>query len=234
MVAASVMFEAGIQDPQGGPAPPSIVGASVIAAKYADGVMVASFTSIASAKQYLNIDRIHLIGEGCLVAAAGNHPDYQEALHNLSSIELEDSLWLRAKPKTPFEWTNYMRSYLYSQRNEMQPNWLHMLFAGVHEEKPYLSLVDVYGTAIEGDFFCPGLGQYYSIPSLRKNWRPDLSESECRALLTSAMRTMIAYLKPVTSQIQFARITKQGAVIESPTSLRQRWHPTYMDADSVN
>eukprot|EP01057_Protomagalhaensia_wolfi_P005958 Protomagalhaensia_wolfi_Nauph_80__5957@NODE_798_length_1987_cov_1094_545175_g599_i0_p2_GENE_NODE_798_length_1987_cov_1094_545175_g599_i0NODE_798_length_1987_cov_1094_545175_g599_i0_p2_ORF_typecomplete_len240_score39_70Proteasome/PF00227_26/3e22_NODE_798_length_1987_cov_1094_545175_g599_i051722 len=223
------MFEAGFSEPRGGPPPPTLVGASVLGAKFADGVLLASFTNITGVKHYLNLDRIHVIGEGTLVSAAGNHADYQEMLSTLMTKQEEDALWMKGKEKSAFEWRNLAQTLLYKQRTDIKPSWVYMLFAGFTEDRPYLGLVDLYGTAVDGDFFCPGLGQYFAIPDLRKNWKPDISESECRELMMKALKIMVGTLKPVTHQVQFAKITKEGVTMEAPVSIKEHWHSMFFD-----
>eukprot|EP01054_Gregarina_sp_Poly1_P004650 Gregarina_sp_Poly_1__4649@NODE_2485_length_2067_cov_219_457000_g1577_i0_p1_GENE_NODE_2485_length_2067_cov_219_457000_g1577_i0NODE_2485_length_2067_cov_219_457000_g1577_i0_p1_ORF_typecomplete_len219_score23_79Proteasome/PF00227_26/2_7e21_NODE_2485_length_2067_cov_219_457000_g1577_i0290946 len=207
---------------------PTAVGPSVVAVKYKEGVMMATFTNVAGHRAFLDIDRIQELGEKTLVTSTGDHADYQEALTVLNAQQQEDAMWLRGTEKNACEWRNLMQVRQYHHRNKMEPTWLNMLFAGFKDEAPYLGLVDVYGTAVDGDYFCPGLGQYFSIPDLRKFWRPDLSEHECRELITKCFKIMLARLKPITHQIQFAKITKTERVIESPITMRPIWHTTFV------
>eukprot|EP01055_Gregarina_sp_Pseudo9_P002739 Gregarina_sp_Pseudo_9__2738@NODE_2981_length_794_cov_100_350993_g2722_i0_p1_GENE_NODE_2981_length_794_cov_100_350993_g2722_i0NODE_2981_length_794_cov_100_350993_g2722_i0_p1_ORF_typecomplete_len221_score25_07Proteasome/PF00227_26/1_3e22_NODE_2981_length_794_cov_100_350993_g2722_i065727 len=207
---------------------PTITGASIIAAKYAEGVMMATFTSLYGGQPILEIDRIHTLGDGTLVGASGNHADYQEALYTLNGQQQQDALWLRGLEKNAYEWRNMMQAQLYQQRNKIAPSWISMLFAGFKDDAPYLGLVDYYGTAIDGDFFCPGLGHYFSVPDLAKNWKPDMNEEECRQMLTRCLRLMVRNLKTVTHQVQFAKITRKERVIEAPTPIRPFWHDTFI------
>lgn len=194
---------------------PVNVGTSVMAIKYADGVMLAADTAVAygSMKKTKHSQRMAQISTDTAIACSGEMSDFQELIkifrekHEADVLENDGALFL--KPKDYF---NYLSRVNYQRRMKMDPLWNGTLVGGVRQDtgEYFLGSVDLYGTKVEGNFFATGLASHYCQVLMQNAWKADMSEQEARTLLEECMRVMFYRDKKATDEIQISKVTKAG------------------------
>ncbi len=94
----------------------------------------------------------------------------------------------------------------------------------------YLGYIDPYGTRLEGDFAVAGFAQYFCKVLLQAKARPDMPEAEARTLLEQCMRVLVYRDARASEEIQFCTVTKKGAVIEKPYTIKSTWdHKAFIE-----
>lgn len=203
---------------------PVVQGSSVLAIKYADGVMIAADTlgSYGSLAMFPDFERIRSVSPTTLVAAGGDLSDFQQIMKLLGEKAIVDICHDDGKSSSPREYWSYLTRVMYHRRIKGDPLWNQVVMAGF-TDAPFLGFVDLRGTSYEEDIIATGYGQYIAIPLLRNGWRPDLSEADARSLLLESMR-VLQYRECLTiNSIQLAKITKDGPVIEPAQKLSLNW-----------
>jgi len=204
---------------------PVVVGASVLAIKYKDGVMMMADTlcSFGGLARYKNVQRIRKVSNKCMMGASGEFSDFQYILQDVNERTMDDfneddSIVLSAK-----EYQAYLSRVMYWRRCRCNPLWNDIVVAGHEEGKNYLGLVDMYGTSYEENLIGTGFGSYIAVPIMRKAYRENFSENEARELLKKAM-TVVYYRHCRTiNKFQIATITANGVDIGNPFELETKW-----------
>jgi 20S proteasome subunit beta 7 len=212
---------------------PIVTGTSVLAIKYAGGVMMTADTlcSYGSMAKYKDARRMQSINAKTLVGGGGEYSDFQAVTELLKRNALEDqctadSLYDEdASEECAREVWNYLRAVMYNRRNKMNPLWNDLVVAGFSAQgDPFLGYVDKIGTTYEDSFIATGFGSHLAIPILREKYREDLTEGEARALLEDCMRVLFYRDCRALNRIQIAKVTKDdGVLISDPYEIETNW-----------
>eukprot|EP01115_Flamella_aegyptia_P007910 TRINITY_DN3284_c0_g1_i1.p1 TRINITY_DN3284_c0_g1~~TRINITY_DN3284_c0_g1_i1.p1 ORF type:complete len:227 (-),score=49.55 TRINITY_DN3284_c0_g1_i1:373-1053(-) len=178
-------------DPKKHTTSPVVVGQSVIAIKYKDGVMMASDTmaSYGNMARYKNLQRIKDFG-GTLVGGSGDYSDFQEVSRILDELITENFNLDDGSTVTTKEIYSYLSRVMYQRRNKMDPFYNQFVVAGFENGKSFLGLTDLHGTTFEENTIATGFGSYLAIPLLRNAYREDLEEDEARKVIEDSMRVL--------------------------------------------
>ncbi|KAI6695114.1 hypothetical protein NL676_022824 [Syzygium grande] len=124
---------------------PYVTGASVLALKYRDGILMAADMggSYGSTLRYKTVERIKPIGKHSLLGASGEISDFQEMLRNLDELILYDNMWDDGNSFGPKEVHNYVTRVMYSRRNKFNPLWNSLVLGGVKNGQKYLGTVSM-------------------------------------------------------------------------------------------
>lgn len=211
---------------------PIVTGASVIAIKYKDGVMMACDTqaSYGSLARYKNIERMKVVGTDTLLGASGEISDFQAIDDMLRELTLSDLNQDDGYKRSPTEIYNYLRAVLYQRRGKGNPLWNQLLIAGCRDGNPFLGYVDLIGTSYEENFIATGFGGYLAIPLIREKWRPDLSEDEAKTLLEECLRVLFYRDCKASNKVQIGKITATEASISEPYEIAHHWNIATYDA----
>eukprot|EP01066_Platyproteum_vivax_P007044 Platyproteum_vivax@DN2661_c0_g1_i1.p1 len=204
---------------------PIVTGASVLAVKYKDGVMLAADTiaSYGSLARYKDVARIAKVGEHTLVAAGGEYSDFQHMQDLLQEICMNDYVAEDRYSLGPREYASYMGRVHYNRRSKMDPLFNVSVVAGVKEGKQYLSYVDLYGTIFEEDCIATGFGSYLAMPLMRLQAKTDMPEAEARRVLLQGLEVLYCRDARSSNKVQFATCTDRGIVIEDPITIKNNW-----------
>lgn len=210
---------------------PIVTGTTVLAIKYADGVMLAADTlaSYGSLARYRDVRRLHPVGENTIVGASGEISDFQTIAEMLESMNQDDINQDDGYKHTPAEYYSYLRAVLYQRRNKFNPLWNQLLVAGFHQDKAFLGYVDMIGTAYEENFIATGYGAYLAIPLIRERWSAEMSEGEARALLEDCMRVLYYRDCRAYNRIQLAKATSAGTLVSEPYYITADWETANYD-----
>ena len=106
---------------------PMVTGGSVLGIKYAGGVMVAADTlaSYGSLARYEGVVRMAKVGisEDTILAAGGDHSDYQHILKIIDAKSTEEFAIDDGSTITPSALHNWLTRIMYQRRSKMDPLW---------------------------------------------------------------------------------------------------------------
>ncbi len=173
------------KDPKSHTLVPVNIGTSVFGIKYKDGVLLAADTAVAygSMKKSKKATRMAELSSESAIACSGEMADFQELQKTLrekrEADEIENDGAVFLKPRDYF---NFLSRLNYQRRMKMDPIWTGSIIGGVRSDngEPFLGMVDLYGTKIEGNFLITGLAAHYCQVLMQNAWKPDLSEAEAR------------------------------------------------------
>jgi len=219
-------MEVGGTNPHTQTTSPMITGASVLACKYKDGVMVLADTlgSYGSMARFTDLRRIRAVNNNTIVAGSGEYSDFQYIMKLLTELSIMDWEEDDGRQLTPAEVHSYLSRVLYNKRSKADPLWNQIITAGISDDgKSFLGLTDLYGSAFEDDFVTTGFGSYLAVPLIRKQWRADLDEKEAKAMLEAAMTVCFYRDCKALNKYTLATITKDGPKVSQPYALKTEW-----------
>ncbi|KAF4661625.1 Proteasome subunit beta type-4 [Perkinsus olseni] len=203
-----------------------VTGASVLAVKYQDGIMMCydTLASHGSSSRLTGVDRVIKVGSNTLVAASGEISDFQYLADSSRDLESED--WLCDdgtdrvcfySKRGPSEWAEYISRICYQKRGELDPLCNNFVLGGINkkrtEEPHYLATLDPHGTLFEEDVVATGSGEELALPIMRSRHRNDMTEAEARGMLEECMRVLFHRHGNCSNKVKFAAITAEGSNI---------------------
>ncbi|KAF4674210.1 Proteasome subunit beta type-4 [Perkinsus olseni] len=178
-----------------------VTGASVLAVKYQDGIMMCydTLASHGSSSRLTGVDRVIKVGSNTLVAASGEISDFQYLADSSRDLESED--WLCDD----------------GTEGELDPLCNNFVLGGINkkrtEEPHYLATLDPHGTLFEEDVVATGSGEELALPIMRSRHRNDMTEAEARGMLEECMRVLFHRHGNCSNKVKFAAITAEGSNI---------------------
>ena len=204
---------------------PVVTGSSVLAVKYAGGVMMMTDTlcSYGSLARFKTMERMKQVGKYSLLGAGGEYSDFQQILEYLKEIEVSDYCADDGNSLTPSELHTYLTRVLYNRRNKMNPLYNKLVIAGFEGGEAYLGTVDDIATSYTGNFIATGFGHHLAIPLMRDQWQPDMTEGNARKLLEDCMRVCFYRDCRTINRFQISKATADGVLLSPPYSLETKW-----------
>ncbi|TDH68389.1 hypothetical protein CCR75_003573 [Bremia lactucae] len=206
---------------------PIVTGTSVIALKYKGGVMMAADTlgSYGSLARFTDQRRLTAVHNATLVGAGGDFSDFQFIKDKLDELEVYDFNKDDGCGTTAPEIYHYLQRLFYHRRNKFDPLWNTIVVGGLNQEtnEPFLGQVTMIGLAFEGDYIATGFGHHLGMPLLRKQWQPDMEETDARKLLEDCMRVCFYRDCRTINRVQFAKVTAEGVTIPEPVKMDTKW-----------
>jgi len=214
------------EDPRKRTTDPIVTGTSVLAIKYAGGVMMAADTlaSYGSLARYRNVQRIRTISNNTLIGAGGEYSDFQQIMLNLEDLVRQDENADDGHHLQPKEFFSYLTRIMYNRRNKFDPLFNQLVLAGVSlvsdpiskvsQTQVFLGQVDYNGTYFEDNTIATGYGAYIARPLLRKAYKPKMTEEEAKAVLEDCMRVMYYRDARALNRMVFAKVGAKGQTSE--------------------
>ena len=206
---------------------PIVTGGSVIALKYAGGILVgadnhAMYGSMTRFDGVCRMSKVGVAGD-TLLAAGGDYSDYQEMLKTIEAKAIQEYAADDGATMTPKALHHWLTRILYNRRSKVDPLWNSIVVAGYRNGEPYLGTSDLYGTMFTDNFYCTGLGANMALPLLRKNWRPDLSEAEARKMVEDCLRVLFYRDTRASCKVTIGKVDASGASVPEPITLETYW-----------
>jgi 20S proteasome subunit beta 7 len=206
---------------------PVVVGASVLAITYKDGIMIMADTgaSYGSLARFTNIPRINKINSKVMLAYGGELSDYQYLERLLEEVVTEDYIEADGIVKGPEQIHSFVCRVMHNYRSKGNPLYNQIVTAGFsRDDKPYLAYCDLYGTNFTDNIVVTGFGMHMALPLLRKSWRPDMTKDEAKQILEDAMRVLVYRHCRTINKFTIATV-EAGDVMEisEPYTLDTQW-----------
>ena len=95
----------------------------------------------------------------------------------------------------------------------------------VAADGPYLGYTDLIGQSYTENFIATGYGGHLALPIIRDEWKPDMSESDAKALMEKCMKVLYFRDCRTCSKIQIGVAKKDGVTISEPyvLEMKQNW-----------
>jgi len=181
-----------LQDPYKRTQDPYVTGASTIAFKTNDFVIMAADTlaSYGRMARLFDFERIKRIGEKTIYAASGEMSDLQEVQSILEQEERDDKLQNDGDIRGPSQWHTLLTRMCYQRRNKMDPFYNTFLVGGIENGDTYLGFTDLLGTHFTDDYVASGFGQHLCLPLLRRLYKADMTEDEAVELINQCIKVL--------------------------------------------
>ena len=206
---------------------PMVTGGSVVAVKYAGGVLVAADTLgfYGSLARYDKIRRMEAVGvrKDTLVAAGGDLSDYQYSVKTVEARAVEEYALDDGAARSPAALHAWLTRMMSQRRSKMDPLWNSLVVGGFKDGAPFLGSVDLRGTAYEDDVIATGYGSHLALPIMRAKWTPDLDEGEARALLEDCLRVLFYRDCRALDTVVLSKATATGTLVSDPYKLETDW-----------
>lgn len=204
---------------------PIVTGASVLAVKYADGVMLMADTmgSYGSMGMFKHLTRLREVNEFTLIGGGGEYSDLQYILKLIEQLRIDDFTANDGAVLTPAEIHSYLGRVMYNRRSKVDPLWNQLITAGFHEGKSFLGMTDMYGSTYQSDVLATGYGLHMAIPLLRKRANVNMSHAEAKSLLEECMQVLFYRDCRTLNSFQIATIGAAGSTVSKPYSVDTKW-----------
>jgi len=205
---------------------PYVTGTSVLALKYADGIMMACDTlgSYGSTKRFKSMQRMQVVGDSTVIGASGECSDFHYIMKLLDELTTNDYCCDDGQKLTPNEVYSYLTRVLYNRRNKFDPLWNSLVVAGRDKGKSILGSISMIGVHYEDSHVATGFGAHLARPLFREKQYDDMPEAEAKELLEDALRVCYYRDKNSINKFQLAKITDSGCTISEPYALATDWH----------
>ncbi|MHA1686035.1 MAG: proteasome subunit beta [Candidatus Heimdallarchaeaceae archaeon] len=186
-------------------------GTTTIAAKFKDGVVVATDkrasmgTFVASKKA----EKLHELNKYTVVTIAGLVSDAQY-LVNLTKANLNLYELSRDYPPST-EMAGYLlASIMYEQFRSFFPYYVNMLVCGVDRKGPHVYFLDSSGSISDEDYASTGSGSMIAYGVLESSWKEGMSQKEALKLVVTALKAAISRDTATGDGMDVAIVTKKG------------------------
>lgn len=216
---------AAASDPTKHTVDPIVTGSSVLAIKYAGGVMMSADTlaSYGSLARFKDVRRLRTVGDHTMIGAGGEYSDFQEIMKVLEDMTIKEYCLDDGSSYSPASIHSYLTRVMYYRRNKMNPYFNSVVLAGFEGGNSFLGTIDNIGTAYEDNFIATGFGAHLALPIIRRRWTENMTEAEARTLLEDCMKVLFYRDGRTLNRMQLAKITGDGSLISDPYSLETKW-----------
>ncbi|PWN20917.1 putative PRE4-20S proteasome subunit [Microstroma glucosiphilum] len=219
---------------------PIVTGTSVLGLRYKDGVMMATDTlaSYGSMARFMNIQRMHPLGEHTVLGASGDMSDMQYVLHEMDKVLLSEFNQDDGHSLTPQQLYAWLARLMYNRRSKIDPLWNSFIVGGYTppstssgegpeaKGKPFLGFVDLLGVTYQSSTIATGFGMHLAQPLLRtavEGKEDVLTEEQARAILEGCMKVLFYRDARSLNRFQIATINSSGVSISEPKSVPTSW-----------
>lgn len=176
-------------------------GTSVLGLAFEGGVMIAADTlvSYGSMARFRNCERVKVVNDHTVVAAAGDFADYQFLTKIIEQKQIEERQWNDGLQLYPAALHSWITRVCYNKRSKMEPLYNAWLVGGLQPNpntdklEPFLGFVDKLGTSYKSNVITTGFGQYLATPLFRElteNMDRLPTEEEAKRLVTKCMEVL--------------------------------------------
>lgn len=204
---------------------PYVTGASVIALKFKDGIMMATDTmgSYGKTMRYKSVERMKQVAPRTVMGAGGEISDFQFIQSLYEELLTNDYAYDDGHVLGTAEVYNYMTRVMYNRRNKFDPLWNSIVVGGIEKGEPFLGFVSMIGVHFTDDHIATGYGNHLVRPLLRNEQRNNMDEVAALQLLEKGLRVLYARDSSALNKFQISIVTKDYVSISKPYSLNIKW-----------
>jgi len=233
---------------------PVVTGTSVIGIKFKDGVVIAAdnLASYGSLARFTDVKRLRVFLGSSVVGFGGDVSDMQYLDRHLDSLAIDEAYAAggagaaeqdeadASSTTTTTTTTNhhlnaanlhkYLQKLMYKRRNDFNPLWNQMLIAGLDAAgKPFLSSVDLRGTAFTSPSLATGFGSALAQPIMRKYAATEedaarLTRDQAVDVVKECMKVLFYRDARSLDKYSIAVVTKDGVELKESEQLeKQSW-----------
>ena len=136
---------------------------TVVAIKCKDGVVFGAnpVATYGSSLFNDNIERFTQVGKDFVFCASGDNSDFVKISDKLKDMWHEESVFGNVQEVNVEKYANYTQNLCYQKRCKVDPYLIDGAIAGFDAEGRHrLYYVDQFGTFIEKEYVCTGIGNY--------------------------------------------------------------------------
>ncbi|CAI5493194.1 unnamed protein product [Closterium sp. Naga37s-1] len=189
---------------------PYVTGASVLAMKYKDGIIMAADTMGAYGRtmRYKSVERMQQVAPHTVMGAGGEISDFHFILSLYEELLTNDYAFDDGHVLSTREVFNYMTRVMYNRRNRFDPLWNSIVIGGLDKGEPFLGSVTMIGVHFTDDHIATGFGSHMVRPLFRNEHRNDMSEEEAVKLLEKGLRVLYARDSSALNKFQVGGMVK--------------------------
>ena len=210
---------------------------SIIAAKYKDGIILASdrVLSYGSCFKFSNVTHFEKLTPNVIIGGTGEYADFQELVDILRKYVVSEECKNNGEPLTAPEISNLIKRLMYQNRSKFNPFVMKCVLAGVDKNSgsKLLTVTDLYGTQWEDDAVATGYGahmQGLQIPNVLK--QPEVSRDDIIAAIKQVFVGLMARHSTMVGPIDFVDVKKDGITFLDPVEITPNWD--ILDDDWAN
>lgn len=211
---------------------PTVTGTSVIAIKFADGVVIAAdnLASYGSLARFTDVKRLRTYADTTVIGFGGDVSDMQYLTRVLQDLSIDEDYSSTGHTLSANNLHKYLSKLMYKRRSSFNPLWNHILVAGLDDSSaPFLASVDLLGTTFSAPCLATGFGAHLGIPILRK-LVPDeeatkkLSKEEAVEAVRMCLRVLFYRDARSMDRYSIAVVTKDGIDLKQDEKIEsQSW-----------
>ncbi|CAG8575893.1 14708_t:CDS:2 [Funneliformis caledonium] len=207
---------------------PIVVGSSVLAIKYKDGVMLAADTlaSFGALARFRDCERLYRVGDFTVLGASGDISDFQYTTHLLDTLVVEEYYTNDGHVLKPPNIYEYLSRLTYGRRNKFDPLLNSYVIGGFDGGEGFLGYVGHLGTSYQSSTIATGIGAHIAQPILRKvveGRENTITEEEAIQVLEDCEKVLYCRDGRSLNYYQRAKITAQGVEISGPHKVEGDW-----------
>merc|ERR1712187_483778 len=178
-----------------------------------------------------DINRLKQVGKYSLLGASGELSDFQYLGQLVDELDMEEYCDDDGCSMGPKEYASYIGRVMYNRRSKFNPLYNQFVVVGKKEsEAPFLAFCDHQGTYFEEDFIATGFGFYLSMPLLRNEWKPDLTEEEAKKLIVKCLQVCFYRDCRAYYKIRIGKCNGETVEISEPLEMEHNWsHPAWLE-----
>ncbi|QPG75182.1 hypothetical protein FOA43_002531 [Brettanomyces nanus] len=207
---------------------PMITGASVVAVKFNDGVVMATdkLGSYGSLLRLDNLERMVQVGDSTVVGVSGDISDFQHLERLLDGLVVEDNYDMEQSNLKASHVHEYLRRVFYNRRSKMNPLWNACVVAGFDEDgEILLKYVNLLGVSYSSPSIATGFGAYMGVPLLRQRVDSEedvknLNKEDAIKLIKDCMKVLFYRDARSWDKYDLCVITKSDKKIEFQKGLQ--------------
>nr|AIF54504.1 20S proteasome subunit beta 7 [Tritrichomonas foetus] len=200
---------------------------SIIAAKYKDGILLASDRAVSygSCFKFANVSHFAKLTPNIIIGGTGELADFQELVDVLRSIIVDEECKNNGESLTPSEVSNYIKRLMYERRSKMNPFVMRCILAGIDKDgSKLLTATDLYGTQWEDEYVASGYGahmQGVQIPKALKS--ADVTRDVVMDAIKEVFIGLTARHSTMSGPIEFVDVTANGIEFLDPIEIVPNW-----------
>ncbi|KAK5655386.1 hypothetical protein OQA88_5656 [Cercophora sp. LCS_1] len=221
---------------------PVVTGTSVVGLKFKDGVVIAAdnLASYGSLARFTDVKRLRTFLNTSVVGFGGDVSDMQYLDRHLNELAIDEAYEHDEEPtdgKAPGAGAlnaanlhKYLQKLMYRRRNDFDPLWNQILIAGLDSDsKPFLSSVDLRGTAFTAPSLATGFGAMLAQPIMRRHAATEedaakLTREQAVEVVKECMKVLFYRDARSLDRYSIAVVTKDGIELKEDEQLeRQSW-----------